>query len=444
MIERPEVRYVKSGDVSIAYQVFGEGPVDLMCLPGFVSNLYWNWESPGFRRLLTRLGAFARVAILDRRGVGLSDRLSKDLPPLEVLIDDVLAVLDAAGMNRPGVFGWQSASNLAMLLAASNPERVSALATFSANPCGVRKPDWPHSWDEAEWDEYLTDLAAGWGTRAWVDEHTRRFAPDDAGAPWVIHMFQMAASPTTAGQMERLDMQTDVRHILPSIHVPTLILHRPDCSSYPVEIARYLGEQIDGATVVAVPGRDDPPYMGDVDAIADEIEEFLTGVRHGPETDRVLATVLFTDIVDSTSMASGIGDARWTELVADHDELARRAIEDNRGRYVKHTGDGLLATFDGPARAVRCAREIVDAVRPLGIQLRAGVHTGEIELAEDDVRGIAIHIGARVMSLAAPSEIFVSSTVKDLVAGSGLSFEYAGEHELKGVPDTWRLYRVVA
>ena len=443
MIERPEIRYVKSGEAWIAYQVFGEGPVDLVCLPGFVSNLYWNWESPGFRRLLSRLGAFARVAILDRRGVGLSDRMSKDLPPLEVLIDDVLAVLDAADMERAAVFGWQSASSLAMLLAASNPERVSALITYGANPCGLDKPDWPHSWSREEWATYLADLEAGWGTRAWVDEHVQQFAPDDVGAPWVIHMFQMAASPTTAGQMERLDMETDVRHILPSIHVPTLVVHRPDCESYPVAVSTYLGGRIEGAKVVAVPGRDDPPYMGDVDAIADEVEEFLTGARHGPDTDRVLATVLFTDIVDSTSRAADIGDARWKELVAAHDDLARGAIEDHRGRYVKHTGDGLIATFDGPARAVRCAGAICDAVDPLGIQLRAGVHTGEIELVGDDVRGIAIHIGARVMSIAQPSQIFVSSTVKDLVAGSGLTFEDAGEHELKGVPDRWHLYRVV-
>jgi class 3 adenylate cyclase len=441
-MERPEVRYVKSGDVSIAYQVLGEGGVDLVCLPGFVSNLYWNWESPGFRRLLTRLGSFARVAILDRRGVGLSDRLEKELPPLEVLADDVLAVVDAAGMRRPAVFGWQSASNLAIVLAATYPERVSALVAFSANPCGLAKPDWPYSWNQEEWDEYLADLEAGWGTQAWVDEHVRTFAPDDPGHPWVVQMFQMAASPTTAGQLERLDMATDVRHILPTIHVPTLILHRPDCDSSPSEIAQYLGERIEGATVVALPGRDDPPYMGDVDAIADEIEVFLTGARHGPETDRVLATVLFTDIVDSTSLAASMGDARWADIVAGHDDIARRVIGERRGNYVKHTGDGVLATFDGPARAVRCASEVSEAVRALGIEVRAGVHTGEVELAGDDVRGIAVHIGARVMSLAGPSQVLVSSTVKDLVAGSGLGFLDAGEHELKGVPDRWRLYRV--
>lgn len=443
MIDRPEVRYVKSGEVSIAYQVFGQGPIDLVCLPGFISNLYWNWEYPGFRRLLTRLGSFARVAILDRRGVGLSDRMSKDLPPLEVLIDDVLAVLDAAGMDRPAVFGWQSASNLAMLLAATYPERVSALITFGANPCGLEKPDWPHSWDRREWETYLAELEEGWGTPGWVADHLHRFAPDEPVTSWALHGFQLAASPTTGGQMERLDMETDVRHILPSIHVPTLILHRPDAPSYPAPVSDYLGEQIPGARVVALLGRDDPPYAGDVDAIADEIEEFLTGVRHRPELDRVLATVLFTDIVDSTSRASALGDTRWKDLLAAHDDLARREIEQHRGRYVKQTGDGLIATFDGPARAVRCAGVIGDAVRPLGLQIRAGVHTGEIELDDGDVRGIAIHIGARVMSLADPSEIYVSSTVKDLVAGSGLTFEDAGEHELKGVPERWRLYRVV-
>jgi class 3 adenylate cyclase len=442
-MDRPEVHYVKSGDVSIAYQVFGDGDVELICLPGFVSNLYWNWESPGFRRLLTRLGSFARVTILDRRGVGLSDRLERDLPPLEVLADDVLAVMDAADMQRPAVFGWQSASNLAIVLAATYPERVSALTVFSANPCGLAKPDWPYTWNEEEWNEYLADLEAGWGTRAWVDEHTRTYAPDEPEHPWAIHMFQMAASPATASQMERLDMATDVRHILPTIHVPTLILYRPDSPANPPEVAVYLGDRIEGAKVVTVPGRDEPPFIGDVDAIADEVEEFLTGARHGTETDRVLATVLFTDIVDSTSLAASMGDSRWADVVSGQDDIARHAIEQHRGRYVQQTGDGVLATFDGPARAVRCANEVSDAVRALGVEVRAGVHTGEVELVDDDVRGIAVHIGARVMAAALPSQVLVSSTVKDLVAGSGLTFEDAGEHELKGVPDTWRLYRVV-
>ena len=444
--------YARNGDVAIAYQVFGEGSVDLVVVPGFISNLYWNWELPEYRRMLTRLGSFARVVILDRRGIGLSDRLyPKDLPSLEVVMDDVLVVMDAAGVERAAVFGWQSGATLAALLAATYPGRVSQLVTFHLDPCRLQKPDWPHAyaWNRGEWEDYLGDLRQGWGTREWVQRHIAEFAPDSASASstfenWGLAMFQLSANPATAEAVERLDMETDIRAVLPTIHVPTLLLHRPEAPDLPPEITAYAASQISGATVVALAGRDDSPYPGDTGAIADEIEAFLTGERHGPSLDRILSTVLFTDIVGSTQRLAELGDTRWANLLAQHDDLARREIERHRGRYIVSTGDGLLATFDGPARAVRCAQALGVAAGELGLEIRAGCHTGEIELAGDNIRGLAVHISARVSALARAGEILVSATVKDLTAGSGLQFEDAGEHELKGVPDRWHLYQVLS
>ena len=448
MRDRPDVCYAHNGDVAIAYQVFGEGPVDLVCVPGFVSNLYWNWELPEFRRMLTRLGSFARVVILDRRGIGLSDRLyPKDLPPLEVVMDDVLVVMNEAGVERAAVFGWQSGASLAALLAATYPARVSQLVTFGLDPCPLRKPGWPHGWGHREWENYLTDLRQGWGTREWVKQHDAQFAPEATSVTfenWALAMFQLSANPATAEAVERLDMETDIRAVLPTVHVPTLVLHRPGAMTMPPENAAYVAAQISGATVIALPGRDDSPYTGDVDAIVDEVEAYLTGERHGPSADRILSTVLFTDIVGSTQRLAELGDARWADLLAQHDDLARREIERHRGRYIDSTGDGLLATFDGPARAVRCAQALAAAVGELGLEIRAGCHTGEIELADNNIRGLAVHIGARVGALARSGEILASSTVKDLTAGSGLQFEDAGEHELKGVPDRWHLYQVLS
>jgi class 3 adenylate cyclase len=441
------VRYAHNGDVAIAYQVFGEGPVNLVCVPGFVSNLYWNWELAEFNRMLTRLGSFARVAILDRRGIGLSDRLyPEDLPSLEVVMDDILVVMDDAGIERAAVFGWQSGATHAALMAATYPARVSQLVTFGLDACPLQKPGWPDATSRSEWEEYLGELRQGWGTREWVQRHIAQWAPEATSLSietWGLAMFQLSANPATAEAVERLDMETDIRAVLSAIYVPTLLLHRPEAPSMSPQSTAYAAAQISGATVVAVPGRDQPPYVGDAGGIADEVEAFLTGERHGPSADRILSTVLFTDIVGSTRRLAELGDASWADLLARHDDLARREIERHRGRYIDSTGDGLLATFDGPARAVRCARALGAAVGELGLEIRAGCHTGEIELAGDNIRGLAVHISARVSALAHAGEILVSSTVKDLTAGSGLQFEDAGEHELKGVPDRWHLYRTL-
>jgi class 3 adenylate cyclase len=445
--DRPDVRYAHNGDVAIAYQVFGEGPINLVCVPGFVSNLYWNWEVPEYRRMLTGLGSFARVAILDRRGVGLSDRLyPKDLPSLEVVMDDILIVMDDAGIERAAVFGSQSCATHAALLAATYPDRVSELVTFNLDPCPLRKSDWPYGGSRDEWESYLSELRQGWGTREWIQQHLAEYSPGATSVlvdNWAVPWMQLSANPATAEAVERLDMETDIRAVLSAIHVPTLVLHRPEAAGMYPEVGDYLAAQISGAKLVALPGRDHPPYLGDVDGIVDEVEAFLTGGRHRPALDRILSTVLFTDIVGSTRRLAEAGDARWAHLLAQHDHLARREIERHQGRYIDSTGDGLLATFDGPARAVRCAQALGATVGELGLDIRAGCHTGEIELAGDHIRGLAVHIGARVGALARAREVLVSSTVKDLTAGSGLQFEDAGEHDLKGVPDRWRLYRVL-
>ena len=442
------MRYAHNGDVAIAYQVFGEGPINLVCVSGSVSNLYWWWELPEFKRMFTGLGSFARVAILDRRGVGLSDRLSpKDLPSLEVVMDDILVVMDEAGIERAAVFGAEGGATLAALLAATYPDRVSKLVTFNLNPCPLLKPGWPYGSSRSEWEEYLSELRKAWGTREWVQQHVAVYAPGTSSLAlenWALAMFQLSANPATAEAVERLDMETDIRAVLPAIHVPTLVLHRPETPDMHPEIGDYLAAQISGATLVALPGRDSPSYLGDVDAIVDEVEAFLTGERHRPSVDRILSTVLFTDIVGSTQRLAELGDARWAGLLARHDDLARREIERHRGRYIDSTGDGLLATFDGPARAVRCAQALGAALGELGLDIRAGCHTGEIELAGERIRGLAVHLGARVSALARAGEVLVSSTVKDLTAGSGLQFEDAGERDLKGVPDRWHLYRVLS
>jgi class 3 adenylate cyclase len=346
------------------------------------------------------------------------------------------------------VFGWQSGATHAALLAATYPSRVSQLVTFALDPCPLDKPGWPREgWSRGDWESYLSELRQGWGTREWTQQHIAQFDPEASSSTfenWGLAMFQLSANPATAEAVERLDMETDIRAVLPAIHVPTLLLYRPEAPITEPEVVAYVAARISGAKVVALAGSDGPPYTGDVNAIADEVEAFLTGERHGPSLDRILSTVLFTDIVGSTQRLAELGDARWAGLLARHDELARREIERHRGRYIDSTGDGLLATFDGPARAVRCAQALGVTLGELGMEIRAGCHTGEIELAGDHIRGLAVHIGARVGALAHAGEVLVSSTVKDLTAGSGLQFEDAGEYELKGVPDQWHLYRVLS
>jgi class 3 adenylate cyclase len=445
----PEIRYARNGDVALAYQVLGEGPIDLVFFPAFINNLEIAWEDPERARFLRRLASFSRLILMDRRGTGLSDRMApKDLPPLEVLMDDLAVVLDAVGSERTALFGTSDSACLCAMFAASHPDRVTALSLFAISAVGVATEDYPWQWTVDEWDEYFRGLQAGWGTRAYADTAVNWFWPshgdDERYKEWYARFMRQSASPNSVEAIERIWRDIDIRPILPTISVPTLVMSRTDDRVEHVEAGRDAAERIPGARFVELPGADDAPWIGDQDAVLDEVQEFLTGTRHVADVDRILATVLFTDIVGSTERAASLGDGKWGELLSRHHDRVRSELERFRGREIATAGDGFLATFDGPARAVHCARAVAEEVRDLGLEIRAGVHTGEVELDGDDVRGIAVHIGARVGALAGPSEVLVSSTVKDLVAGSGLAFEDAGEHELKGVPDSWRLYRVVA
>jgi class 3 adenylate cyclase len=447
MPQVPEIRYVRNGDVALAYQVVGDGPIDLVFLPAFVNNIEIAWESPHYARFLRRLASFSRLIFMDRRGTGLSDRLSpSDLPPPEVLMDDLLVVLDAVGAERPALFGFSDAGCLCALFAATFPDRVSALALYALAASGAASDDYPWQWGDEEWNAYLRELADGWGTRAYAEQMVPVFQPglaaDEQHVTWWARFMRQSASPNSAEALERLWREIDVRPILPLIQAPTLVLHRTDDQVEVVEAGRDVAERIPGARFVELPGGDDAPWTAAQDDVLDEVEHFLTGRRHAPDVDRVLATVLFTDIVGSTERAAELGDRRWSELITAHHERVRAELERFRGHEIDTAGDGFLATFDGPARAVRCAQAIAGSVRDLGIEVRAGVHTGEVELSDDGVRGLAVHIGARIGALAGPSEVLVSSTVRDLVAGSGLRFEDASEHELKGVPGAWRVFRV--
>ncbi|MDP9330505.1 MAG: adenylate/guanylate cyclase domain-containing protein [Actinomycetota bacterium] len=447
-MENPDVHYARNGETTLAYQVVGNGPIDMVFVPQWIGNLELAWENPLFARFLRRLASFSRLVLMDRRGVGLSDRLSPiDVPPLEILVEDLGVVMDAAGVERASLFGGSDSGCLCAMFAATYPQRTSALVLYSCEARAARAPDYPFGFTDEEWEEYLSALAAGWGTADYVAQGLQWFAPsiahDADQQRWWLRMQRLSASPNSVVASERIWRALDIRAILPSIQAPTLVLHRSDDDVDRVEAGRYLAQRIPGAKFVELPGKDWLAWAGDQTALLDEVESFVRGIgEEEARLDRVLATVLFTDIVDSTAQSAAVGDREWRKLREDHDRIVRSQLARYRGREVKTMGDGFLATFDGPARGVTCAGAIVDAVRPLGLQVRAGLHTGEIELDGGDVAGIAVSIGARVGAKAGPSEVLVSQTVKDLVAGSGLIFEDAGEHELKGVPDRWHLYRV--
>jgi len=443
----PETQYARSGDVNIAYQVVGEGPRDLVYVPGWVSNVEMMWEQAPLARFLERLASFSRLILFDKRGTGLSDRVSNDkLPSLEQRMDDVRAVLEAVGSERAALFGHSEGGSMCMLFAATYPARTTALITLGAF-AKRRDPDEDYPWaPSAESREETTeDVERNWGHLR--PEDVEYYAPSRVGDEEFIRSFERyfrrGASPGAAAALLRMNSYIDVRSVLPTIQVPALVLHRTGDHDVKLAEGRYLAERIPGARFVELPGDDHAIAAGDVDGLADEIEEFLTGTRPVPELDRVLATVLFTDIVGSTERAVELGDRRWRDLLGEHDATVRRELDRFRGREVDTAGDGFLATFDGPARAVRCAMSAGEAIRELGVEIRAGVHTGECEVDGPKIRGIAVHTGARIASLAGAGEVLVSQTVKDLVSGSGLAFEDRGLHELKGVPGEWRVYAAV-
>ncbi|HEU4978007.1 MAG TPA: alpha/beta fold hydrolase [Solirubrobacteraceae bacterium] len=428
----PTTRYAKAGDLHIAYQVVGDGPIDLV----YVSNGYYShvdhvWEDPSTARCLERLASFSRLILFDRRGAGLSDPVP-GAATLEDRMEDVLIVMDAAGSDHAAVLAVSEAATMACLFAATHPDRTAALILLNSWATTARDPDrGPRNF------EWLSPL---WGTGDSVGAIVPTRADDPRFRDWWARWERLSASPGAVAAQFRAAWATDVRPVLPTIHAPTLVLHSAEDSRVSPEHGRRIADAIPGARFVEVPGVNHYAWAADTDTPLDEIEEMLTGVRRGPQADSLLATVLFTDIVDSTSHAARLGDRRWRSLIEDHDELVRRQLVRFRGIERHHTGDGFFATFDGPARGIRCAQSVIDASRGLGLEVRTGVHTGECERVGEDVRGLAVHIGARVAAAAGPGEVLVSTTVKDLVMGSGIDFADRGVHSLKGVPGEWRLH----
>jgi class 3 adenylate cyclase len=434
-------RYAKSGDYHLAYSVSGDGPLDILYVPTWLSQIEHLWESPRVNRFFERSAHLGRLIMFDRRGSGMSDPIV-GAPTLEEQMDDVNAVLDAAGSEEAVVLAALEGGPMACLYAATHPHRTRALILYSAWARVVQSDDIPWANPPEERVKLMEFLAETWGTGERLEGLAPSMADDPEFRAWYAKLERLAASPNSIRQLQSLIGQYDVRGVLPTISVPTLVMHRRDDSLIDPRHSEYLAEKIPGAKLVMLEGSDNLMVAGDSDAILDEIEEFLTGTRQVRDSDRVLATVLFTDICGSTRRASEMGDARWRDLLESHDQLVRRHLDRWQGREVKTTGDGFLATFDGPARAIRCAKAIAYEVNALGIAIRAGMHTGECEVRGDDVAGMAVHIGARVGALAGPGEVLVSSTVKDLTVGSGIDFVDRGEHELKGVPGEWRVYAV--
>ena len=438
----PETHFALSGGVHIAYQVLGEGSFDLVTIPPTAQNVEAAWGHPIVAKFLRRISSFCRFIHFDKRGTGMSDRVA--MPTLDQRMDDARAVMDAVGSGSASLLGVSEGGPMAALFAAPYPERTSSLVLYGTAPRFTSAPDYPFQPDADSYASGTEIWAARWGTSETLTPAV--FAPSLVGdadfMSWWPRYERQSASPGGVLELTRWNASIDIRPVLATIRVPTLILHRTDDLAISVANARYLAQTIPNATLVELPGQDHLPFAGDMDGLVDVIEEFLSGTRKAREPDRALATILFTDIVDSTRQAAKLGDRSWRKLLDRHDSLCHSQITQSRGRIVKTTGDGLLATFDGPGRAIRCAQSLIAASSALGLRLRAGLHTGEVELRGDDIGGIAVHTAARVAALADAGEILVSRTIADLVAGSDINFTDHGEHELKGIPGNWRLLRV--
>ena len=439
----PETRYARLGDLHLAYQVLGDGPPDILLLDQWFGHVEAQWDVAPLATLRERLASFGRLIMFDKRGTGLSDPIpTSTLPTIEEFMADIPAVLDAVGSDRAAVIANIGGGILAMPFAAAHPDRVSSLILVDCFARFLAAPDFPIGAPPEAIGPALEQADASSRRGEMID----LFAPSVAGDEHVRRAWsryeRQAASPGSTVAIVRLIYESDVRGVLPAIRVPTLVIHRADAEGFRADHGRYLADHIDGAKYVELPGIDNLIWAGKQDAVVAEIQDFVTGVRPAPESSRVLATILFTDIVDSTGLAAEMGDERWRGLLAEHHRIARRQLDRHGGREVKTVGDGFLATFDGPARAVRCAVAIRDELASLGLRIRAGVHTGEIELQPDDIAGLAVHIGARISAAAGAGEVLVSGTVKDLVVGSGLSFDDRGTRELKGVPGEWRVFAV--
>ena len=442
-MERPETRYTTVGDAQVAYQAFGRGP-DAVWVQGFVSNVDYRWDEPEQARFLERLASFSRVIMFDRRGTGASDPLPGGGASWEDWVQDLDAVLEAVGSERTALVASNDAGPLAMLFAATYPERVTSLVLANTAARTTRAPDYPLGVPAEFTESFVEAFEAMWGKEDGA--FVRLFAPTKAEdrefIRWLARQQRASMTPRRAAEMWRLMLDIDARHVLPLIQVPTLVVGFADSEVATIGNSEYLAEHIPDAKLLVVKGGGTMTWLNEPDRILEAIEELVTGERGMIEPDRVLATVLFTDIVASTERAAELGDRGWGELLDRHDDIAARQVARHGGRLVKSTGDGIMATFDGPARAVRCAMAVGEELRRVGIQIRSGIHAGEVEVRGSDIGGIAVHIAARVMGLAGPGEVLVSGTVKGLVAGSGLAFEDRGTHTLKGVPDAWALFAV--
>jgi DNA-binding winged helix-turn-helix (wHTH) protein/pimeloyl-ACP methyl ester carboxylesterase/class 3 adenylate cyclase len=439
----PETRYAQSGDINIAYQVIGHAPLDLVFVMGWVSHLEYFWTEPSFARFLTRLASFSRLILFDKRGTGLSDRVPiNELPTLEQRMDDVRAVMDAVGSKRAALCGVSEGGPMCSLFAATYPEKTSALVMIGTYAKRVWDPEYPWAPTQEARQKFYEEMQREWGGPVGLEERAPSVADDPHFREWWATYLRMGASPGAALALTKMNAGIDVRHVLPSIRVPTLVIHREDDQCLRADEGRYVASRIPGSKYVELPGVDHLPFVGDQEAILNEIEEFLTGVRQAKVYDRVLATVLFTRIVDPARQAAELGERRWRDLLERYKSYVRRELEFFRGREIEIVEGSLLGTFDGPARAIRCASAILDAAARLGIPVKAGLHTGECDYVEDKVGGVAVEIGAQVADHAAKGEIFVSHTVKDLVAGSGIGFKERGTYILKGVPGEWRLFAV--
>jgi pimeloyl-ACP methyl ester carboxylesterase/class 3 adenylate cyclase len=446
-VDVPETRYAKSGDVNIAYQVVGDGPFDLVFVPGSISHVELGWRIASNARLLTGLAEVCRVILFDKRGTGMSDPL-KEATTFEQRMDDIRAVMDAAGSERAALLGRSEGAPMAVLFAATYPERAAALVLYGGLARALWAPDYPFGTPPEEYDRMVDEEEANWGKPGWLEELVQTAVPgvDAEELRAYVDVFRYGASPGAIGDLDRLNAAIDVRPALPTIRVPTLVVHQTGDEWVRPEHGHFLAENIVAARFLELPGEGHILHADNVGLFLDEVRSFLADAWGGgwsePEPDRVLATVLFTDIVGSTAKAAELGDRGWKELLEQHHAAIRRELSRFRGNEIDTAGDGFFASFDGPARAIRCACAITESVQRFGLELRAGLHTGECELIDGKVAGIAVNIGARVASQAAPGEVLVSQTVKDLVAGSGLAFEDRGTAELKGVPGEWRLYAV--
>ncbi len=443
---QPETRYARSGDVSIAYQVVGEGPFDVVVVPGLVSHVELAWETPPWSTIFRRLASFSRLIVFDKRGTGMSDRVS-GAPTLETRMDDVRAVMDAAGSPRAALVGISEGTAMSLLFAATYPERTVALVAIGGFARSMWAPDYPPGFSEEQWREVCVAIAGIFGSRDEARAAVRflaRYTDEELELSAAYH--RRSASPGALDALVAMDHDIDVRHVLPSVRAPAMLVHGTHDMMASIDGARYMAERIPGARLLELPGELHVPIGPALDQTMDEIEQFLKRASEAggddSEPERVLATILFTDIVGSTERASALGDRAWHELLERHHELVRSQLVRFRGTEVNTAGDGFFASFDGPARAIRCASAIVDSVRELDLEVRTGLHTGECELVNGKVSGIAVHTGARVAAEAAASEVLVSSTVKDLVAGSGLAFDDRGTHPLKGIPGDWHLFAV--